>query len=162
MASTYIVGTANQITATPSSGSTTLSIPNTFVVGTANQITVTHTSGSSVLSIPSTFVTPGSIHSTTGNLTLDNGNLILANAGNKIIVATGANSALGVTVAMSGSPGSVTVNSTAIDGLSFIQYCRATGGGTLGNVSISAQSSGSFTLTSDANETSTFNYLILN
>jgi hypothetical protein len=41
-------------------------------------------------------------------------------------------------------------------------FSRKTTGGTPGQVSITAQSAGSFTLTSTGNETSTFNYLIIN
>ena len=80
----------------------------------------------------------------------------------KLSVITGTNTSCGVTSAMAGAPGSVTVNSIAINLGSVVLYNRNTSGGTLGNVSISSQGASSFTLTSDANETSTFNYLVIN
>ena len=67
----------------------------------------------------------------------------------------------GVTVAMSGTPGSVTVSDAAVKTSSVILFSRKTTGGTPGQVSISAQSAGSFTLLSTGNETSTFNYLVV-
>ena len=90
-----------------------------------------------------------------------NANLQFA-AGGKINIPTGSNSSVGVTSAMTGSPGSVTVSSTNVTTNSIIIYSRKTTGGTAGQVSISAQSAGSFTLTSTSAETSTFNYWIIN
>lgn len=76
---------------------------------------------------------------------------------------TTSTASVGVTGAMSGDPGAVTVTSTAITTSSIILYARATGGGTLGNVEISTQTTGSFTLTSSSTtETSTFYYQIIN
>lgn len=138
------------------------------IVGTANQITVTTTAGVATLSIPSTFVAPGSITATTtltatlGNITATNGNLNLATAGNKLLIATGSNASTGVSGVMSGTPGAVTVATTACTASSVILYSRATTGGTPGQVSITAQSGTGFTLTSTGNETSTFNWLIIN
>lgn len=63
---------------------------------------------------------------------------------------------------MSGSPGSVIVNSPVIQPDSIVIWSRATAGGDLGEVSITDQSLGSFTLTSTTIETSTFNYSIVN
>ena len=68
----------------------------------------------------------------------------------------------GTTAAMSGTPGAVTVSNSAVTSTSQIIFSRKTTNGTPGQVSITAQSSGSFTLTSTGNETSTFNYLIIN
>lgn len=109
----------------------------------------------------SNFTTQGSITSTAGDITASNGNLNLGTAGNKLNIATGTNSSTGVTSAM--VAGAVTVATTACTASSIILYSRKTTGGTAGQVSITAQSSGSFTLTSSSNtETSTFNYLIIN
>ena len=69
---------------------------------------------------------------------------------------------MGLSGAMSGTPGVVTVSSPYIKVSSVILYSRNVAAGTLGNVSITAQSAGSFTLTSTANETSTFNYVVFN
>jgi hypothetical protein len=66
----------------------------------------------------------------------------------------------GVTGNMSGTPGSIVVNDSNVLSTSKILYSRKTAGGTLGEVSISAQSNGSFTLLSTGNETSNFNYEI--
>jgi hypothetical protein len=68
----------------------------------------------------------------------------------------------GITGNMSGSPGAVTVSNSAVTTSSVIVYSRNVTGGTPGQVSITAQSAGSFTLTSTGNETSTFNYVVVN
>lgn len=68
----------------------------------------------------------------------------------------------GVSAAMSGTPGSVVVSNPSVTSSSIIVYSRNVTGGTPGQVSITAQSAGSFTLTSTGNETSTFNYIVLN
>ena len=138
--------------------------------GTTNQVTATTSSGISTLSIPSTFVAPGSIAATTtltatsGNITATNGNLVLSAAGNKLLIhaTTAASDSVGTTSAMTGTPGTVTVTSSAVTTSSIILFSKKTTGGTAGNVSITSQSAGSFVLTSTANETSTFNYLIIN
>ena len=109
----------------------------------------------------STGVFPGALTASNGNITATNGNLVLGTAGNKLSIATGANASTGTTAAM--IAGVVTVASTAVTTSSIILYSRDTSGGTAGQVAISAQSAGSFTLTSSSNtETSTFNYLIIN
>ena len=137
------------------------------VTGTANQITSTDTSGAVVLTIPTTFTAPGSIAATTtltatlGNITATNGNLSLATAGNKIVIATGANASVGTSDAM--VAGVVTVATTACSATAKIFYSVATAGGTQGNISITAQDGTGFTLTSDSNtETSTVNWWIIN
>ncbi len=156
-----ITGTANQITASAATGAVTLSIPSSFILGTTNQITATPSGGSTTLSIPAAFAAPGQIIAAFGNISTVNGNLVLGGTANKIVIAPATNSSLNTTAAMSGSPGSVVVSTTAATASSKIIFCRATAGGTLGNISISSQGSGTFTLLSDQNETSTFNYLVL-
>ena len=99
---------------------------------------------------------------TLGNITATNGNLSLATAGNKIIIATGSNASVGTSGVMAGTPGVVTVATTACSATAKVFYCRATTGGTPGNVSITAQDGTGFTLTSTGNETSTFNWWIIN
>lgn len=131
------------------------------VTGTANQITASTVAGAVTLSIPSAFVAPGSITATSGAITATNGNLVLGTAGNKLSIATGTNSSVGTSAAM--VAGVVTVTSTAVTASSQIIYSRDTLGGTAGQVAISAQAAGSFTLTSSSTlETSTFDYLIIN
>jgi hypothetical protein len=67
----------------------------------------------------------------------------------------------GTTAAM--VAGAVTITNAAIIAGSEIIYSRATTGGTVGHVSITAQTTGSATLTSaSATETSTFTYIIVN
>lgn len=108
-------------------------------------------------------VTAGTtITATSGAITATNGNLVMGTAGNKIIVPTGSNASAGTSGVMSGTPGAVTVATTACSATAKVFYCRATAGGTLGNVSITAQDGTGFTLTSTGNETSTFNWWIIN
>jgi hypothetical protein len=140
---------------------------NITLAGTANQITTTGSSNTITFSLPSTAVAPGSLRATTtltatlGNITATNGNLSLATAGNKIIIATGSNASVGTSNAM--TAGVVTVATTASSGTAKVFYSRATTGGTPGNVSITAQDGTGFTLTSTSNtETSTFNWWIIN
>lgn len=140
----------------------------TSIAGTANQITASAATGAVTLSTPSTFIAPGSIAATTtviatlGNITATNGNLSLGTAGNKIVIATGSNASVGTSAAMSGTPGAVTVATTASSATAKIFYSRNVTGGTPGEVSITAQDGTGFTLTSTANETSTFNWWIIN
>ncbi len=101
------------------------------------------------------------ITATLGNITATNGNLALSTAGNKIIIATGANASVGTSAAM--TAGEVIVATTASSATVKIFYSRATTGGTTGDVSITAQDGTGFTLTSTSNtETSTFNWWIIN
>lgn len=99
---------------------------------------------------------------TLGAITATNGNLVLGTAGNKIVIPTGSNASVGTSSAMSGTPGAVTVSTTASSATAKIFYSRATTGGTPGQVSITAQDGTGFTLTSTGNETSTFNWWIIN
>lgn len=172
-----VTGTANQITAAPTTGAVILSIPNSFVVPGSISATTTVTAGTGIVSTAGNIVaTAGQVNAgtsitagttvtaTLGNITATNGNLVLAAAGNKLQIhaTTAASDSVGVSAAMSGNPGAVTVTSSAVTSSSIILYSRATTGGTPGQVSITAQAGGSFTLTSTGNETSTFNYLIIN
>lgn len=99
---------------------------------------------------------------TLGAITATNGNLVMGTIGNKIVVPTGTNASAGTSGAMSGTPGVVTVSTTASSATAKVFYCRNATGGTPGNVSITAQDGTGFTLTSTANETSTFNWWIIN
>ena len=103
-----------------------------------------------------------SMTATLGNITATNGNLSLGTAGNKIVIATGSNASVGTSGVMSGTPGAVTVATTACSATAKVFYSRAVTGGTMGNVSITAQDGTGFTLTSTGNETSTFNWWIIN
>lgn len=103
-----------------------------------------------------------SMTATLGDITATNGNVVLNTIGNKLVIATGVNASVGTSDAMSGMPGAVIVPTTASSATAKIFYSRATVGGTMGNVSITAQDGTGFTLTSDANETSTFNWWIIN
>lgn len=140
---------------------------NIDLLGTANQIVTTGTAGTITWSLPATVVAPGSIAATTtltatlGAITATNGNLVLGTAGNKVVIATGANASVGTSEAM--TAGAVTVTTTASSATAKIFYSRATTGGTAGEVSITAQDGTGFTLTSSSNtETSTFNWWIIN
>lgn len=98
---------------------------------------------------------------TLGAITATNGNVVLSTAGNKLIIATGANASVGTSDAM--TDGVVAVATTASSATAKIFYARATTGGTTGDVSITAQDGTGFTLTSSSNtETSTFNWWIIN
>jgi hypothetical protein len=108
-------------------------------------------------------VTAGTtLTATLGNITATKGNLVLGTAGNKLSITTGSNASCGVSGSMSGTPGAIAVATTACTTSSIILFSRATTGGTPGQVSITAQSTSGFTLTSTGNETSTFNWLIIN
>lgn len=140
---------------------------NINVLGTANQITSTGSGSTITLSLPSAITAPGSVTATTtltatlGAITATNGNVVLGTAGNKIVIATGANASVGTSAAM--TAGAVTVATTACSATAKVFFSRATTGGTPGNVSITAQDGTGFTLTSTSNtETSTFNWWIIN
>lgn len=151
-----------------SGGAISPSAGNINLLGTANQITTTGSGHSITWSLPSALTAPGSVTATTtltatlGAITATNGNVVLGTAGNKLVIATGSNASVGTSSAMSGTPGAVTVATTACSGTAKVFYSRATTGGTPGQVSITAQDGTGFTLTSTANETSTFNWWIIN
>ena len=97
------------------------------VLGTANQITATDAAGVITLTTPAAFIAPGSIAATTtltatlGAITATNGNLSLATAGNKLLIATGANASVGVSAALDGaSPSQLVVATTAVTASSLI------------------------------------------
>lgn len=102
------------------------------------------------------------VTATLGAITATNGNLVLGTAGNKLVITTGSNASVGTSGVMSGTPGAVTVATTACSATAKVFYSRAVTGGTMGNVSITAQDGTGFTLTSTGNETSTFNWWIIN
>lgn len=148
-----IVATLGNISATAGS----VSAGTTVTAGTG----ITSTTGNIVATAGA--VNAGtSMTATLGNITATNGNVVLSTAGNKLVIATGSNASVGTSAAMSGTPGAVTVATTACSATAKVFYSRATLGGTMGNVSITAQDGTGFTLTSDANETSTFNWWIIN
>lgn len=149
-------------------GALTPTAGNINLLGTANQITSTGSGSTITFSLPAALTAPGSVTATTtltatlGNITATNGNVVLSTAGNKLVIATGANASVGTSAAMAGTPGAVTVATTASSATAKIFYSRATTGGTPGEVSITAQDGTGFTLTSTGNETSTFNWWIIN
>ena len=162
-------GTALASTLTGGSGGALSPTAGNFnLLGTANQITSIGSGSTITFSLPSAITAPGSITATTtvtatlGNITATNGNLAMGTAGNKVIVPTGANASAGLSGVMSGTPGAVTVATTACSATALVFYSRATTGGTPGEVSITAQDGTGFTLTSTGNETSTFNWWIIN
>lgn len=162
-----IAGTTNQITTAASGSTVTLSIPAVFVAPGSIASTTTMASGTTLtagtsLSVTTSATVGTSITATLGNITATNGNLVMSTAGNKIIVPTGSNASAGTSGVMSGTPGSVTVGTSACSATALIFYARKTASGTLGNVSISAQDGTGFTLLSTGNETSTFYWWIIN
>ena len=99
----------------------------------------------------------------TKNLTMFGGKINMVGSASKINITSG--SSVGTTSAMSGTPGSITVANTQVTSLSQIFVTRNTPGGTLGNISVPSASivvGTSFVINSDANETSTFNYWVIN
>jgi hypothetical protein len=130
------------------------------VDGTANQITASTTTGAVTLSIPAAFTAPGSITATTsltataGNITATNGNIVRGTAGNKDVytsvastTAAGANSAGTVTLVA----GEAVVATTAVTANSQIRLYRqgigATGAAATGELSILTRVAGtSFTI----------------
>lgn len=157
-----INGTANQITSSTSAGVATLSLPSAITAPGSLTTTTSLTATTTVTAGTGITATTGAITATSGNLVATNGNLVLGTAGNKLSITTGSNASVGVSGNMSGTPGAVTVSTSACTASSVILFSRATTGGTPGQVSITAQSGSGFTLTSTGNETSTFNYLIIN
>lgn len=153
------VGASTMTMGLDNSASDLFVISNSSSIGTSNALTL---SQAGALNATTSIGAGTSITATLGNITATNGNLVMGTAGNKIIVPTGADASAGVSAAMSGTPGVVTVSTTACSGTALIFYSRATTGGTPGEVSITAQDGTGFTLTSTANETSTFNWWIIN
>jgi hypothetical protein len=75
---------------------------------------------------------------------------------------TGTGGPSGLTASMSGSPGQVVVSDANVTATSHIIYSRNIASGVLGEVSITARSTGTFTLSSTTNETSTCYYAVYN
>lgn len=160
-------------TLTPDSGTTPV-VPTGGTIslkGTSNQITSVGGTNQITFALASALTAPGSVTATTtltatlGAITATNGNLVLGTAGNKLSIATGANASCGTSAALSGTPGTITISTTAVTASSLIFLSRNTPGGTLGNLSApvgSIVAGTSFVINSDANETSTVNWWIVN
>lgn len=164
---------------------------NYTLAGTAAQITATNTAGTTTFSIPAVFTAPGSIASTTsitagtsltatlGNITATNGNHVFGTAGNKIVstsvgtvAAAGANS-FGSAVLVGGT---VTIATTAVTANSIIMLTRqsvgATGANPLGMLGVGTIVGGtSFVINSNttansgtlvATDVSVVGYMIIN
>ena len=180
-----IAGTASQITTAGAGSTITLSLPAAITApGSITATTTIHstttmtagtgltvTTGNLVVSSGNISTTAGSITASTtltatlGNITATNGNLSLGTAGNKISIATGSNASVGTSTNLSGTPGTLLVSTSAVKTGSIIFLSRNTVGGTLGNLSAPSASiidSTSFVINSDANETSTINWWIVN
>lgn len=114
---------------------------------------------------PMTGVTPtGGTYSLligSGNARLENGNLTLNTAGNKLNIATGSNASIGTSVLVAGT---VTVNTTAVTASSKIFLTVGVAGGTQGFLSVGTVTAGtSFVINStSATETSQVNWIIIN
>jgi len=162
-------GTPNWVLVSDSSG------PIVGLLGTANQITATNSSGTVTLSTPATFIAPGSIAATTsitatlGNITATNGNFVLGAAPNKQVYTSLANTATALTnaagtVALVG--GTIVVTTTAVSATSQIRLtCQALGTVVVPSaLCVSAKSTGvSFTiLASQVTDTSTIFWEIVN
>ena len=167
-----IVATAGAVNAgTTMTAGTGITATTGNIVATAGAVNsgTTMTAGTGITATTGNIVaTAGAVNAgtsmtaTLGNITATNGNLAMGTIGNKIIVPTGTNASAGTSAVMSGTPGAVTVATTASSATAKIFYCRNVTGGTPGEVSITAQDGTGFTLTSTANETSTFNWWIIN
>lgn len=154
VAATTLVATGTTGINTSGAGVTTIGTGGTGATNIGNATGNTAVTGSLTAST--------SLTATLGAITATNGNLVLGTAGNKIIIPTGANASAGTSAAMAGTPGEITVATTACSATAKVFYNRATTGGTPGHVSITAQDGTGFTLTSTGNETSTFNWWIIN
>lgn len=134
----------------------------TFTAVTATTGDVTATLGDIVSSAGSVSAAT-TVTATLGDVTATNGDLSLGTAGNKLKITEGANASMGVSGALSGTPGTITISTTAVTANSRIFLTRASAAGTLGNLTVASIVAGnSFDITSDANETSTVNWLIIN
>lgn len=163
-----INGTANQITASTTAGTTTLSIPAVFIAPGSIASTTTITAGTSLASTTST--TAGTtLTATLGNITATNGNLVLGTAGNKIVstsvatTTTGGANSFG-SVALVG--GTATVATTAVTANSLI-FLTSQALGTVAvasGLAVTAKTPAtSFVITaSQVTDTSTIAWLIVN
>lgn len=167
-------GAGNWISLASSSGNIS------SILGTANQITANTVAGVTTLSLPSAITAPGSLATTTtltagtgltvsaggaaitGNSTIS-GNLTLSAATSKLNINAGTPASASTGTSGPMVAGAITITTSACLTTSQIIYSRKTLGTVAGHVSITSQTNGSFTLTSDAaTETSTFDYLIIN
>lgn len=167
-----IVATAGAVNAgTTMTAGTGITATTGNIVATAGAVNAgtTMTAGTGITATTGNIVaTAGAVNAgtsmtaTLGDITATNGNLSLGTSGNKIIIATGSNASVGTSGNMTGTPGAIVVSTTASSATAKIFYSRNVTGGTPGEVSITAQDGTGFTLTSTANETSTFNWWIIN
>jgi len=148
---------------------------NFNIVGTANQITASTSSGTTTLSTPSTFIAPGSIASTTtltggtgitattGNIIATAGNLQLNGTTNSVKINASAptTSAVGF-VTLSGSA-TTTLTSSAITASSIILFSLKTLGTLTASAITYTTTAGSATITpAGSTDTSVYGYLIIN
>jgi trimeric autotransporter adhesin len=173
-----VVGTTNEITATTSSGTVTLSIPSTFVAPGSIASTTTLTGGTGITATTGNIVatagnittTAGSITSattltaTSGAITATNGNLVLATAGNKLLVkATSSATCSAGTGTLNGS-GTVTISNSAVTASSLIFLTATSTSADSGVLSVGTiVAATSFVVnSSNASDANTFNFLIIN
>lgn len=161
-----VVGTANQVTVTTTSGTATVSLPSAITTPGSLTTTTTLTGGTGITATlgnivasagnitatlgniaasagsvsAGTTVTAGtSITATLGNITATNGDLVLNGAGNKLQIhaTTAASDSVGTSDALDGaSPSQLVVATTAVTASSKIFLSYATAGGTQGSLSV--------------------------
>jgi hypothetical protein len=133
------------------------------VVGIPGQITATPTTGAVILTLSSPLTIPGATTISTGNLTLNAGNLILSGTASKVLINASVPTTSSVGFFTLAGTASFTLTSSAITANSIILYSLKT----LGTVAASAITyttiAGSATITPFAtNDTSTYGYQIIN
>jgi len=128
---------------------------------TALTVTVGPSALNGNLSVGGTILGTSTITAAT-NLVASNGNLILDTAGNKLVIATGANASVGTSAAM--IAGTITIDTTAVTASSIIFLSAHTPGGTQGVLSVgTVVAATSFVINSSSDlDTSTVNWLIIN
>lgn len=106
--------------------------------------------------------TTGAVNAKSG--VVSNGNVNLQTAGNKLLIASGANASVGISAAM--TAGTITINTTAVTTSSLIFLSVNTPGGTQGVLSAPSASivnGTSFVINSSSNtDTSTVNWWLIN
>lgn len=141
---------------------------NIDITGTSNRVSVSSAGSTINITLPNTVsgltgVSANTLTAASGAITATNGNLVLATAGNKLSIATGANASVG-SIALVG--GTITVSTTAVTASSLIFVTV----GALGTVAVAKAmhvsnivAGTSFDITSaDNTDTSTVNWLIIN
>lgn len=141
---------------------------NITIAGTTNRVNVSSTGSTVTLTLPNTVsgltgVSANTLTAASGAITATNGNLVLATAGNKLSIATGANASVGSVALVAGTK---TVTTTAVSASSLIFVTV----GALGTVAVpkamkvsNIVAGTSFDITSaDNTDTSTVNWLIIN